>query len=673
MSICNLTRIIPSNQCIGDSLRTINANFSALDAGICNVPLVVSDNNITISTGSDRYQRPIVQIATETPVIYQTQFTYKSSRVEPITIGGFEDESECQAYLFPYSSNWMLPRPYASFEVASNGSGYPQITLYWMTSASNASTVFATNSAISTRFNDSITALYKEQNKLYVGGNFTTINGIDTNKFAIIDIQNGFYDNDNGFCGTLAYNPLSGISKNLGTVGTVNCIAKQTINTFPLLILGGTFDSVTLGKGLVIYNETLDLFYSFYVNGTVNSFIVEGTELFVVGDFDYINYGVTPATIGSKQRVYCNGLAKISLSMLVSSPLLSIDTEFAANVIKTFTSPAILNCIAIQTGYLYVGGDFQLQNNSGEIISKNIALFESATGIFNEGWLYIVNRPILTMYIDNPASILYVGGEFTTVISHRDLYILKKQITETHTYHHAVAFTLKLPQLPGILPLWKPRFNNTVNKFVAHDNELQTHLYATGQFTEINDNAVGYIGAVTKATEFVTYGATGRFVPWNLYLSTAPTKNTNALVKTVGEQVSTLFVGGTFTQVNGIERRFLANVAGVGENTTTTPPSIVVFEAGGHIISQNQKFSHDFKTGVRSITEAAPYGCVNKCTFPPIKNGFKGITKNQLCRFYVRRPGNAPQNGIFSATDDLNKNDAYILGWTVNFDSQKDI
>jgi hypothetical protein len=98
-----------------------------------------------------------------------------------------------------------------------------------------------------------------------------------------------------------------------------------------------------------------------------------------------------------------------------------------------------------------------------------------------------------------------------------------------------------------------------------------------------------------------------------------------------------------------------------------------VFEAGGHIVSQNQKFSHNLEIGVRSITEAAPYGRVNKCTFPPIKNGFKGITKNQLCRFYIRRPGNAPQNGSFSATDDLNRNDAYILGWTVNFDSQKDI
>jgi hypothetical protein len=675
MSVCNLTKNIPSNQCIGDSLRVINNNFASLDTSVCNIPLVVGDNNVVISSGSDQYQRPVTQISTETPITYQTDFTYKSSVVTKSDIG-LDDDTTCSGYVFPYSKNWYVTRPFGSFETISTGSGYPQVTLYWMTSSDNASTVFATNSATATSridFNDSITALYKEENTLYIGGSFTSINGVDTNKFAVMDLQSGVYNTTFGFCGTLMYNPLSGALRNLGTTGSVDCILKQTINISPLLIIGGSFHSETLGRGLVIYDETLDLFYSFYVNGSVHNMYIAGTELFIVGNFDYINYGAFAATETSKQRVYCNGITKIALQTLLASPFFAIDTNFCENIVKTFASPTKVYCVAEQNGYLYVGGDFKVVNEDGEIISQNIAVFETQTGTYNANWLYIFNRPVLTMYIDNPASILYIGGEFTTLISHRELYTLKRQISEQDTYSRAVAFSLKLPQLPGLITLWRPRFNNAVSKFIASDSEVTSELYAMGQFTELNDNSVGYIAAVTKATEFVTFGSSGRFIPWNLYLSTAPTKFTNALFKTPGELMSTLFVGGNFTSVNGEERRYLANVAGVGQNIEPYSPSTVAFDVGGHVASQNQHLKLNFETGVRQVAETGPYGKANKVTLPPIVDGFKGLTKNQLCRFYIRRPGNAPQIGTLPSTDDLYREEIYVLGWSVNFDSQKDI
>ena len=37
MSDCNFTTQINENQCIGDSLVTLNANFSALDTATCSV------------------------------------------------------------------------------------------------------------------------------------------------------------------------------------------------------------------------------------------------------------------------------------------------------------------------------------------------------------------------------------------------------------------------------------------------------------------------------------------------------------------------------------------------------------------------------------------------------------------------------------------------------------
>ena len=675
MSLCNITKTIPSNQCIGDSLRTINSNFSNLDSEICNLPQVGAAHNSTTTFETDLYKRAFTKISSEIPIIQQNEFGFAPSHVPRVNFVN-DDSTQSKAYKFSYASNYIQPRPFGTFEAISNGSGYPEITVFWAVSANgfdNNSTVYATNSGINaSNFNDTITALYKDEEKLYVGGTFTTINGNDVYKFAIVDLRNGQFDPVLGFHGSLMSNPLSGTAKNLGVKGVVNTINKQTIDNNSLLIIGGDFESETVGKGLTIFNETIEVFYSFYVNGVVYNTFVDGGELFVVGEFDYINYGLVTATESSNQRIYSNGVVKINLNVLINSPLASIDTVFSSNIRKTFKAPAKIYSVVQQTGSLYLGGDFQITTETGEIGSKNLAVFDGASGIYNTGWLYIFNRPVLTLFIDNPASILYVGGEFTNVISYKDLYVLKKSRSPESQFFRAVAFSLKIPQIPGLLPLWKPKFNGTVSKIIAHDTEVNSPLYVTGQFTEVNNDAVGYIAAITKTTEVLTFNTIGRTIPWNLHLSTAPPRHTNALAKSPQGLVTTLLVGGNFTNVNGKHRRHLANVAGIGQGIIQTISSTVAFEAGGTVVSQNQKNALNFKQGSRTISEATANGQINKTSFAPLTEGFKGLTKNQMCRFYIRRPGNAPQNGSFSTTDDTFQQDVYILGWSINFDSQKD-
>jgi hypothetical protein len=677
MSSCNLTKSIPSNQCIGDSLRTINTNFSALDTSICNIPIIVENKNVIISTDSTVVSKPTIELSVETPVVYQNKFSYKSSNITTTNLT-FLDQTAQEVYKFPYNLNWNYSPVFGSFETVSNGSGYPQITLFWMTNTNNQATVFATNSATTTNnldFNDAITALYKEENKLYVGGMFTSVNGVETNKFTIVNLLEGNFMQNLGFTGTLVSNPLSSVSNNLGSTGTVQCITKQKLRDSDLLILGGSFNSSTLGRGLLIYDEVLRVFYSFYVNGVVNNVLVDGVDLYVVGEFNFINYGSTSATEISNQRVYCNGFAKISLAKLFDSPLLSIDAEFAKNTVRSLSNSTKINCVASQEGFVYIGGNFQIQNSQGIVFTKNIAVFDGTTGICNEGWGYHFNRPVLTMCIDNPSSILYIGGEFTTVMSYTDKFVLQKPITEEFVYKRAIAFTLKIPQLPGLLSFWKPRFNDSVSKIIPVDSEVQTFLYFMGQFTEVNENAVGYIAAISKATEALTFGGMGNFLAWNAYLSNAPTRLTNALVKTNSDpQTPHLYVGGNFIKINGAPRRYLGSISNVGQSLLQVAPSVVAFDVGGHVVSQNQNFDLDFSKAVRSSLETSPQGVVNKMVFPSLKDGFKGLTKNQLCRFFIRRPGNSPQIGNLPPTDDSYKSDeVYILGWTVNFDSQKDI
>lgn len=57
-STCNYTTEIDENECIGDSLTTINANFSALDVAVCdlvNTPqIIINDSptiNLSLTTG----------------------------------------------------------------------------------------------------------------------------------------------------------------------------------------------------------------------------------------------------------------------------------------------------------------------------------------------------------------------------------------------------------------------------------------------------------------------------------------------------------------------------------------------------------------------------------------------------------------------------------------------
>lgn len=75
MSSCNFTTLIDENQCIGDSLDTINANFSALDVAAC-------DTKVTYNT----LIRTLTAFAANPATTYttlSTQFRELSSLIIP--------------------------------------------------------------------------------------------------------------------------------------------------------------------------------------------------------------------------------------------------------------------------------------------------------------------------------------------------------------------------------------------------------------------------------------------------------------------------------------------------------------------------------------------------------------------------------------------------------------
>jgi hypothetical protein len=262
---------------------------------------------------------------------------------------------------------------------------------------------------------------------------------------------------------------------------------------------------------------------------------------------------------------------------------------------------------------------------------------------------------------------MYVGGDFSSIAFQNEIYNSLQPLPSSAVAHNAACFNLVNPLAP-LLHEWKPKFNGPVHKMIIHElDDLDSYVYCMGAFNEVNDTSVGHICAIIKHTAvFDNNGVLGP--SWPVHLQTGSSPNTNALLKDAGA----LFIGGNFTSVNGIVRYYFSKVAGVNESPLIAAPLSVSWDVGGQVTSQNQSFVFDF-TNVpikRSIVNVGPYGTINKTTLEPLQEGFKGLTKNQLCRFYIRRPGNTGNFQEYFATDETYQNNVFLLGWSIDFNKK---
>ena len=179
-----------------------------------------------------------------------------------------------------------------------------------------------------------------------------------------------------------------------------------------MLIVGGSFQSIAKGKSLTIVDRSNNNVYPFYVNGTVNDLAIVGTDLYVGGTFDYINYTAQSVSNISGLRVYTNGLIKISLITLTGFPNSSIDQSFATAIRSLFNGPATINTFAQKSGTLYIGGSFTIGNPSN-LTARSLAILNTTDGSQDLSWKPIINGEVLTISVDG--DYLYVGGDFKTI------------------------------------------------------------------------------------------------------------------------------------------------------------------------------------------------------------------------------------------------------------------
>jgi hypothetical protein len=232
-------------------------------------------------------------------------------------------------------------------------------------------------------------------------------------------------------------------------------------------------------------------------DGEVHAIATDGNTVYVGGDFDYVG----PHT-GAWAAVDTSGVA------FTNAPVYG----------------RVFCAVPDGLGGWYIGGNF---GRVGGRLCSNLA------HILHDGsvasWIPATDAPVLA--VARVDSILYVGGQFTTVAGQGRSYLAA---VDART---------------GALEQWDPGADSWVQTL----NLRGSVLYAGGLFATLGSQARSYIGAFDAHT--------GELSSW------AP--SVNGPVQVIAATDSTVFVGGSFTMIDGELREYAAELNAT--NGTVTP------------------------------------------------------------------------------------------------------
>jgi hypothetical protein len=183
-------------------------------------------------------------------------------------------------------------------------------------------------------------------------------------------------------------------------------------------------------------------------------------------------------------------------------------------------------------GGWYVGGSIYTVDNVD--YGNLVHLLPNKT--LDKNWKPNPLGSVRALALDN--GVLYIGGYFLTIAN------------ESRKYAAAIDLTT------GALTAWAPAPNNYVSELSVGDNAV----YMAGGFSKINDGASDRVkvAAVNKTTGTVV-------TAWQLTLN-----GTGASVETILVNGATVYVGGTFTGINGVSRAGLAAVSATDGTVNST-------------------------------------------------------------------------------------------------------
>ncbi len=275
--------------------------------------------------------------------------------------------------------------------------------------------------------------------------------------------------------------------------------------------IGGSFITI---NGLIhtrlahiLANNTLDPWSSALPNGIVSTMLITGTTLYIGGTF---------TSVDGQSRSRLAAFDTTSKTLLAWNP----------------TTNGPVQSLAIAGSVVYVGGGFTMLGGQPR---SRLGSVDVQTGALST-WDPNMSSTVTALTISGTT--LYAGGSFTAVGS------------PPTTRNRLAAFDVTT----GLLTSWDPNASNTVQTIAI----TGTTVYAGGSFTMVGP---GLTTTRNRGAAFAT--TTGAVLSWN--------PDFNGTVSALKTSGSTVYAGGSFTQVSGTSRAFLAAING----TTGSPQGVV--------------------------------------------------------------------------------------------------
>jgi beta-propeller uncharacterized protein DUF5122 len=376
------------------------------------------------------------------------------------------------------------------------------------------------------RANGSVSLIALSGTTLYVGGGFSQIGGQPRDRIAAIDTRTAL---------ATAFNPAPDVD------GFLSALVTNGTTVF----VAGTFKSIggQNRRGFAALDATTGAALSFQAEpipfaSSVEALALRGNTLYVGGDFPSI--GVQPrtrlaaldATTGALQSwapiaprpvhslsvvndtVFVGG-AFTSAAGRQQRSLAAIDRATGAVTSFDANVDRPVNALVLSGSALYAGGEF---TTIGGQPRTSLAQLDRTTGAATS-WTADANPRVLDLFL--AGGTLYVAGEFNTIAG------------QTRTGLAALDATT------AALSTWAPVVNNVPSRIVVDDGTA----YIAGDFTTIDGQPRNRLGAIDAST--------GQVLAW--------TPDPNGGVAAIAVAGSTLYVGGGFTTIAGQPRANLAS------------------------------------------------------------------------------------------------------------------
>jgi len=343
-----------------------------------------------------------------------------------------------------------------------------------------------------------VSALGLSGSTLYVGGNFTQIDGKTHNHIAALNpdpmVPSGSI--------ALAWAPVADaeVHSLVESGGTVYVAGRVSIES--TLFIGGQFDFVGPATGgAAAFDAAAGTPSSAFpsVNGTVYAVAADGASgWYIAGNFTAVN--------GTARRNLAHVLADDSIDAWDPSP------------------DGVVYTLARASTTLYIGGDFMTVDGKNRNRIAALDTTTSTPGAIATGWNPDADAAVRALAISGAT--LYAGGDFIQMDGKARLYIAALDTTASS----------------GSIALgWNPDADAAVRALAISG----ATLYAAGDFTQIDGKARLYIAALdtTMPSGSIALG-------WK--------PDADAPLRALALAGTTLYAGGDFMRIAGVARSRVA-------------------------------------------------------------------------------------------------------------------